>query len=69
VIIIRLTIIYLCIVFLQYAMLLDVVNNLVLYVEPQRKRAIERLNRVRFRMQLQRLADPRRPIQILQNKV
>lgn len=27
---------------LQYAMLLDIVNNLLLYVEPHRKQALER---------------------------
>lgn len=53
----------------QYAMLLDVVNNLVLYVEPQRKKALERLTRMRFQMQLHRVADPRLPIQHLQNQV
>lgn len=50
-------------------MLLDVVNNLVLYVEPQRKKALERLTRMRFQMQLHRVADPRLPIQHLQNQV
>lgn len=50
-------------------MLLDVVNNLVLYVEPQRKKALERLTRMRFQMQLHRVPDPKLPIQHLQNQV
>lgn len=33
---------------LQYAMLLDIVNNLLLYVEPRRKEALERLQRMRY---------------------
>lgn len=33
---------------LQYAMILDIVNNLLLYVEPRRKEALERLQRMRF---------------------
>lgn len=33
---------------LQYAMILDIVNNLLLCVEPRRKEALERLQRMRF---------------------
>lgn len=50
-------------------MILDVVNNLLLYVEPQRKQALERLARMRFQLQLHRVEDQRRPIQHLQNQV
>ncbi|XP_025831839.1 protein KIAA0100 [Agrilus planipennis] len=54
---------------LQYAMLLDIVNNLLLYVEPHRKEALERLARMRFQLQLHSMEDQRRPIQSLQNQV
>lgn len=33
---------------LQYGMILDIVNNLLLYVEPRRKEALERLQRMRL---------------------
>lgn len=48
---------------LQYAMILDVVNNLLLYVEPQRKQALEKLARMRFQLQLHSTEDQKRPIQ------
>ncbi|XP_049792062.1 protein KIAA0100 [Schistocerca nitens] len=54
---------------LQYAMILDIVNNLLLYVEPQRKEAYERLQRMRFQLQLHSVEDQRKPIQQLQNQV
>ncbi|XP_066587198.1 protein hobbit isoform X2 [Prorops nasuta] len=54
---------------LQYAMILDIVNNLLLYVEPRRKEASERLQRMRFQLQLHSFEDQRRPIQQLQNTV
>ncbi|KAF5270674.1 hypothetical protein FQA39_LY01412 [Lamprigera yunnana] len=54
---------------LQYAMLLDIVNNLLLHVEPHRKEALERLARMRFQLQLHSVEDQRRPIQILQNQI
>ncbi|XP_017781578.1 PREDICTED: protein KIAA0100 [Nicrophorus vespilloides] len=54
---------------LQYAMLLDVVNNLLLYVDSQRKEALEKLARMRFQLQLQSAEDQRKPIQNLQTKV
>ena len=50
-------------------MLLDVVNNLLLYVEPHRKEASERLQRLRFQMQLSSTQDQRRPVQQLQNQL
>ncbi|XP_043472199.1 protein KIAA0100 isoform X1 [Leptopilina heterotoma] len=53
---------------LQYAMILDVVNNLLLCVEPRRKEALERLQRMRFQLQLS-AEDQKRPIQQLQNIV
>lgn len=54
---------------LQYGMILDIVNNLLLYVEPRRKEAYERLQRMRFQLQLQSVRDQRKPIQKLQNLV
>ncbi|KYN16568.1 hypothetical protein ALC57_11077 [Trachymyrmex cornetzi] len=54
---------------LQYAMILDIVNNLLLYVEPRRKEASERLQRMRFQLQLHSVEDQKRPIQQLQNTV
>ncbi|RVE45263.1 hypothetical protein evm_010085 [Chilo suppressalis] len=54
---------------LQYAMLLDVVNNVVLHVEPERRRTLERRARMRFQLQLHRDHDPRRLIHTLQTQV
>ncbi|XP_014209605.1 protein KIAA0100 [Copidosoma floridanum] len=54
---------------LQYAMILDIVNNLLLYVEPRRKEALERLQRMRFQLQLHSEEDQKRPIQERQNIV
>lgn len=48
---------------LQYAMLLDIVNNLLLYVEPHRKEALEKLARMRLQLLLHSVDDQRRPIQ------
>jgi hypothetical protein len=50
-------------------MILDIVNNLLLYVEPRRKEASERLQRMRFQLQLHSVEDQRRPIQQMQNQV
>lgn len=50
-------------------MILDIVNNLLLYVEPRRKEASERLQRMRFQLQLYSIEDQRRPIQQIQNQV
>lgn len=54
---------------LQYAMILDIVNNLMLFVEPQRKQALENLARMRFQLQLYSGEDQKRPIQHLQTQV
>ena len=54
---------------LQYEMLLDVINNLLLYVEPHRKEASERLQRLRFQLQLSSTEDQRRPVQQIQNQL
>lgn len=54
---------------LQYAMILDIVNNLMLYVEPQRKQALEKLVRKRFQLQLNSSEDQKRPIQHMQTQI
>ncbi|GAB0095576.1 KIAA0100 [Sergentomyia squamirostris] len=54
---------------LQYAMILDIVNNLMLFVEPQRKQASEKLARMRFQLQLSSGEDQKRPILHLQTQV
>lgn len=54
---------------LQYAMLLDVVNNVVLHVEPERRRTLERRARMRFQLQLHQDQDPRQLIHKLQTQV
>lgn len=54
---------------LQYAMIMDILNNLLLYVEPQRKEASEKLARKRFQLQLSSVEDQKRPIQHLQTEV
>uniref|UniRef100_A0A146MBQ1 UPF0378 protein KIAA0100 n=5 Tax=Lygus hesperus TaxID=30085 RepID=A0A146MBQ1_LYGHE len=54
---------------LQYAMLLDIVNNLLLHVEKSRKEAYERLQRMRFQLQLQSVEDQKKPIQEAQTRV
>ncbi|XP_046688047.1 LOW QUALITY PROTEIN: protein KIAA0100-like [Homalodisca vitripennis] len=46
-------------------MILDIVNNLLLYVPPRRKEAYERLQRMRFQLQLHSVEDQHRPIQQL----
>lgn len=50
-------------------MLLDVVNNVVLHVEPERRRTLERRARMRFQLQLHRDTDPRHLIHKLQTQV
>lgn len=50
-------------------MLLDVINNLLLYVEAHRKEASERLLRLRFQLQLSSTQDQRRPVQQMQNQL
>ncbi|XP_063359180.1 protein hobbit [Cydia amplana] len=54
---------------LQYAMLLDVVNNVVLHVEPERRRTLERRARTRFQLQLHQDQDPRTLIHSTQTQV
>lgn len=53
----------------QYAMILDIINNLLLYVEPHKKTAFEKLERMRFQFQLSSDDDQKMPISQLQDQV
>lgn len=53
----------------QYSMLLDIVNNLLLYVDPSRRERHERLIKKRFELQLRSHEDQKRPIQHLQTEI
>ncbi|KAK2723735.1 hypothetical protein QYM36_002172 [Artemia franciscana] len=54
---------------LQYAMVLDIINNLILYVEPHRKALMEKRQKIRFQLQLSNIEDQKKPIQQLQNQL
>lgn len=53
----------------QYLMIIDIINNLLLYTEPKKKESYERLQRMRFQLQLNSIDDQRKPILQLQNQV
>lgn len=53
----------------QYAMIMDIINNLLLFVEPHKKTAFEKLERMRFRFELSSDEDQREPISRLQDQV
>lgn len=53
----------------QYAMILDIIHNLLLKVEPHKKSAFENLERMRFRFQLSADEDQRVPISKLQDQI
>lgn len=53
----------------QYAMIIDLVNNLLLYVEPHRKEAVEKMENMRFQFQLTSLEEQREPISHLQDSL
>lgn len=53
----------------QYSMILDIVNNLLLYVDPSRREKHERLIKKRFELQLHSYEDQKRPIQHLQTEI
>ncbi|XP_050696104.1 protein KIAA0100-like [Eriocheir sinensis] len=54
---------------LQYNMVVDILNNLLLYVDPKKKEAMEAVARMRFQLQLYSCEDQRKPIIRLQNQV
>lgn len=54
---------------LQYNMVVDILNNLLLYVDPKKKEAMEAIARMRFQLQLYSCEDQRKPIIRLQNQV
>lgn len=53
----------------QYTMLLDIVNNLLLYKEPRQKELTETMKRLRFTLQLNNIEDCRTPILARQERV
>ncbi|XP_020627121.1 protein KIAA0100-like isoform X2 [Orbicella faveolata] len=53
----------------QYAMLIDIAHNVVLYTEPKKKEAFDRLQRMRFQLRLSTSEDQRAQILRLQNTV
>lgn len=50
-------------------MILDILNNVLLYVEPRKKEAFEKLQGMRFKLQLSTMEDQKGPILELQNQV
>ncbi|XP_052234314.1 protein KIAA0100-like isoform X2 [Dreissena polymorpha] len=54
---------------LQYNMILDIVNNLLLHVELKKKEVTEKLQSMRFQLQLSRVEDQKTPILSLQESV
>ncbi|BFZ05396.1 hypothetical protein BsWGS_08435 [Bradybaena similaris] len=54
---------------LQFSVIMDIVNNLLLYVEPKKKAASDRLQNMRFKLQLYRDEDQKTPILQLQEVV
>ncbi|KAI1295879.1 Uncharacterized protein HDE_05272 [Halotydeus destructor] len=53
----------------QFEMIIDLFNNLLLYVEPHKKEAAEKLQSLRFKFQLNPDVDQREPITELQNQL
>jgi Golgi-body localisation protein domain/RNA pol II promoter Fmp27 protein domain len=53
----------------QYSMILDIVNNLLLYVDPSRRERHENLMKKRFELKFLGLEDQKRPIQHLQTEI
>ncbi|XP_053375801.1 protein hobbit-like isoform X2 [Mercenaria mercenaria] len=54
---------------LQYKIILDIVNNLLLHVELKKREATEKLQSMRFQLQLSRVEDQKTPILSLQESV
>ncbi|XP_052074223.1 protein KIAA0100-like isoform X2 [Mytilus californianus] len=53
----------------QYLMILDIVNNLLLHTEQSKKETTEKLQSMRFQLQLSPMEDQKTPIQLLQERV
>ncbi|XP_033627571.1 protein KIAA0100-like isoform X2 [Asterias rubens] len=53
----------------QYAMIMDIINNLLLYVEPKVKEAMARMQHMRFALELSSIDDQKEPIMQLQNSL
>jgi hypothetical protein len=53
----------------QYSMILDIVNNLLLYVDPSRRERHENLMKKRFELKFHNIEDQKRPIQHLQTEI
>ncbi|KAL7018475.1 hypothetical protein ACKWTF_010768 [Chironomus riparius] len=53
----------------QYSMILDIINNLLLYVDPSRRERHENLMKKRFELKFHSLEDQKRPIQHLQTEI
>lgn len=53
----------------QFEMIIDLVNNLLLFVEPHRKEAVEKVQNMRFQFQLYPMEDQRGPISQLQDEL
>ncbi|XP_071848291.1 bridge-like lipid transfer protein family member 2 isoform X2 [Apostichopus japonicus] len=53
----------------QYNMIVDTLNNLLLYVEPKRKEALARTQHMMFALQLSSIEDQKGPIMQLQNSL
>lgn len=53
----------------QYSMILDIINNLLLYVDPSRRERHENLMKMRFALKFHSLEDQKRPIQHLQTEI
>ena len=53
----------------QYNMVVDILNKLLLYVDPVKKAASSALARMRFQLQLRSGDDLRKPIVKLQNQL
>ena len=54
---------------LQYTMILDVLNNLLLYMEPSIKSRTENYLRMKYQLKLSNLEDQRKPILTLQSQI
>jgi hypothetical protein len=53
----------------QYHLIMDIVTNVLLYVEPKKKETSERVEKMRFRLQLSDVGDPKTHITQLQDNV